>query len=372
MSYVYRRPMFRKGGSAGEGITSGLQSRHGFANGKSTKERLLEAVGTRPARQNFNDFLINFGLDIASRSPTGNIFTTIAQSAQEPYKQFAANRTGEQDLMRKIALEAETLDIGQEQAMDLQALKNLSSENQSAAMRQAKEMVKQKDLINPATQKPYTLSEAFEFSLLSKTDEARASLTDRIASRRDKYIIAGDDDIVAENKAIYFEDIFKRLSHPESGIAADLIGGILPTNKKQRETLLKKQSSIGKYFYDTKTNELKRLNGFIEKDGQEGFDWTEIDTQTFEEIIPTGEKVIEKEKIIGTSESGTKLSRAEAEVEAEARGYVLIPPASNRGDTSKFRRENPDAISIVELQEIIDKENMADMYEGKKTAQRIR
>ena len=26
MSYVYRRPMFRKGGSAGEGITSGFQS----------------------------------------------------------------------------------------------------------------------------------------------------------------------------------------------------------------------------------------------------------------------------------------------------------------------------------------------------------
>ena len=46
MSYVYRRPMFRKGGSAGEGITSGLQSRPGFANGKSTRERLMEAVGS--------------------------------------------------------------------------------------------------------------------------------------------------------------------------------------------------------------------------------------------------------------------------------------------------------------------------------------
>ena len=338
MSYVYRRPMFRKGGSAGEGITSGLQSRPGFANGKSTKERLLEAVGTRPARQNFNDFLINFGLDIASRSPTGNIFTTIAQSAQDPYKQFAANRTAEQDLMRKIALEAETLDIGQEQAMELQALKNLSSENQSTAMRQAREMVDQ-GLINPVTQKPYTIPEAFEFSLLSKTDEARTSLSDRIASRRDKYIIAGDDDIVAENKAIYFEDIFKRLSNPDSGIAAELIGGILPTNETQRDKLLKKTSSIGKYFYDTKTNELKRLNGIIEKDGQKGYDWAEIDTQTFEEIIPTGGEVNDKEKIIGTSESGTKLSRAEAEVEAEARGYVLIPPASGRGDTSKFRRE---------------------------------
>ena len=372
MSYVYRRPMFRKGGSAGEGITSGLQSRPGFATGKSTRERLLEAVGTRPARQNFNDFLINFGLDIASRSPTGNIFTTIAQSAQEPYKQFAANRTGEQDLMRKIALEAETLDIGQEQALALQREKNKSATNASNYYKRAKEAF-ELGAINPQTQKPYeSIEEAFSILSLGTGDAARSSLTDRIANTRDKYMIAGDEWDVANSKAIYFEDVFQRLSNPESGIAKDLIGGILPTNENQRNKLLKKQSSIGKYFYDIKTNELKRLNGIIEKDGQKGFDWTEIDTQTFEEIIPTGEEVIDKEKIIGTSESGTKLSRAEAEVEAEARGYVLIPPASNRGATSKFRRQNPDAISIVELQEIIDKENMADAYAGKKTAQRIR
>ena len=368
MSYVYRRPMFRKGGSAGEGITSGLQSRPGFANGKSTKERLMEAVGTRPARQNFNDFLINFGLDIASRSPTGNILTTAAQSMQEPYKQFAANRTGEQDLMRKIALEAETLDIGQEQAMDLQALKNLSSENQSTAMRQAREMVEQK-LINPDTQKVYTVPEAFEFSLLSKTDEARASVADQIAGLTTSYVNQGDDYGVAKNKASW--DIVIKDKLTES-VTDGLVGGKLPTNETQRNKLLKKESSIGKYFYDIKDGKVKKFNGIIEKEGQKGYDFTEVDQETFEDIIPTGEEVNDKEKIIGTSESGTKLSRSEAEVEAEARGYVLIPPASGRGDTSKFRRENPDAISIVELQEIIDQESMADMYEGKKTAQRIR
>jgi hypothetical protein len=368
MSYVYRRPMFRKGGSAGEGITSGLQSRLGFATGKSTKERLMEAVGTRPARQNFNDFLINFGLDIASRSPTGNIFTTVAQSAQEPYKQFAANRTGEQDLMRKIGLEAETLDIGQEQAMELQALKNLSSENQSTAMRQAKEMVKQ-GLINPDTQKVYTVPEAFEFSLLSKTDEARASVTDQIAGLTNSYVNQGDDYDIAQNKATWDISIREKLSE---AVEPALIGGKLPTNKTQREKLLKKESSIGKYFYDIKDGKVKKFNGIIEKDGQKGFDFTEVDQTTFEDVIPTGEEVIEKEKIIGTSESETKLTREQAEVEAEARGLVLIPPASGRGSSSTFRRQNPNAISIVELQEIIDKENMADMYEGKKTAQRIR
>ena len=369
MSYVYRRPMFRKGGSAGEGITSGLQSRPGFSTGKSTRERLLEAVGTRPARQNFNDFLINFGLDIASRSPTGNIFTTIAQSAQEPYKQFAANRTGEQDLMRKISLEAETLDIGQEQALALQREKNKSATNASNYYKRAKEAF-ELGAINPSTGKPYaSIEEAFSVLSLGTGDEARASEMDRVADLTTAYVNQGDDYGVAKNKATW--DIVIKDKLTES-VSDGLVGGQLPTNKTQRNKLLKKQSSIGKYFYDIKDGKVKKFNGIIEKEGQKGYDWTEVDQTTFEDIIPTGEEVIDKEKIIGTSESGTKLSRAEAEVEAEARGYVLIPPASGRGDTSKFRRENPDAISIVELQEIIDKENMADAYAGKKTAQRIR
>ena len=369
MSYVYRRPMFRKGGSAGEGITSGLQSRPGFSTGRSTKERLLEAIGTRPARQNFNDFLINFGLDIASRSPTGNILTTAAQSMQEPYKQFAANRTGEQDLMRKIALEAETLDIGQEQAMELQKLKNQSAENASAYYKRAKEAF-ELGAINPSTNKPYqSIEEAFSVLSLGTGDEARSSELDRIANLTTSYVAQGDEYGVGKNKATWDIVIKDKLT---DSVTEGLVGGKLPTNETQRNKLLKKQSSIGKYFYDIKDGKVKKFNGIIEKDGQKGYDFTEVDQETFEDIIPTGEEVIDKEKIIGTSESGTKLSRSEAEVEAEARGYVLIPPASNRGDTSKFRRENPDAISIVELQDIIDKESMAETYAGKKTAKRIR
>ena len=367
MNKYLHRPMFRKGGSAPQGITSGLQ-RKGFAAG-STRDRLMKAVG--PSRSNLNDFLINFGLNMASGSPTGNIFQTAAAQAKDPYAQFSKATRADHDLMRKVSLEAETLDIGQEQALELQALKNLSGENQTTDLRGAKEMVAQK-LINPDTQKVYTLAEALEYRLLSKTDESRASLTDRIANTRDKYMIQGDEWDVANKKAVYFEDIFQRLSNPESGVPANLIGGILPTSKKLRETLLKKQSSIGKYFYDLDTQELKRLNGLIDKDGQKGFDWTDIDTQTFEEIIPTGEEVIDKEKIIGTTESGTKLTRAEAEAEAEARDMVLIPPSSGRGDSAKFRRENPEAISIVELQEIIDKERMSELYANVKQSERVR
>ena len=359
-----KRPMFRRGGSTGEGITSGLQ-RTGFAEG-STRDRLMKAVG--PSRSNLNDFLINFGLNMASGTPTGNIFQTAATQAKEPYAQFSKDTRADDDLMRKISLEAETLDIGQEQALELQALKNLSSENQSTAMRQAKEMVKQK-LINPDTQKIYTVPEAFEFSLLSKTDEARASVTDQIAGLTTSYVNQGDDYDIGKNKATWDIIIKDKLT---TSVADGLVGGKLPTVKASRDKILKKESSVGKYFYDITDGKVKKFNGIMEKAGQKGYDWTELDQETFEEIIPTGGEVIDKETLIGSTESPTKLTREEAEAEAEARGLVLIPPFSVRGEGAKFRRENPEAISIVELQEIIDKERMSELYAGVKQSGRTR
>ena len=360
-----RRPMFRRGGSTGEGITSGLQ-RTGFAEG-STRDRLMKAIG--PSRSNLNDFLINFGLNMASGSPTGNIFQTAAAQAKDPYAQFSKATRADDDLMRKVSLEAETLDIGQEQALELQRLKNQSAENASNYYKRAKEAY-QLGAINPQTQKPYeSIEEAFSILSLGTGDEARASMTERIANLTSSYVAQGDDYGVAKNKAGWDIIIKDKLTEAVSG---DLIGGKLPTVKASRDKILKKESSVGKYFYDITDGKVKKFNGIMEKAGQKGYDWTEVDQETFEEIIPTGGEVIDKEKIIGTTESGTKLSRVEAEAEAETRGLVLVPPFSGRGEGAKFRRENPEAISIVELQEIIDKERMSELYAGVKQSGRTR
>jgi len=120
MNNLYKRPMFRKGGSAEGGITSGL-GRPGYAENGSveeltTKERLLQAMGAQPSKQNFNDFLINFGLNMASNAPSGNIFQTAAAQAKDPYADFSKANQAEQNLLRQVGLEAETLDIGSENA----------------------------------------------------------------------------------------------------------------------------------------------------------------------------------------------------------------------------------------------------------------
>ena len=111
-----KRPMFRKGGSAGEGITSGLAPRQGYEGGKSVEELKnespLEFTKMDLSKSNYNNsdlskldnirdltpqqilelskqmsfkappmatdnsmrnFKIDFGLDLIGRSPSGNI-----------------------------------------------------------------------------------------------------------------------------------------------------------------------------------------------------------------------------------------------------------------------------------------------------------
>jgi len=102
---VMHRPMFRKGGSASEGITSGLAPRQGYAD-KGWVQQVLptekeistlqKMYGERPRSTNLNDFLINFGLDIASRSPQGGLLSTAAMSAKEPFAQFQQRKMYEQ------------------------------------------------------------------------------------------------------------------------------------------------------------------------------------------------------------------------------------------------------------------------------------
>ena len=157
MTRFLHRPMFRTGGSAGLGITSGLSTpKRGLVNepggyaGKTLEEMGVprnfinanshlsdteilrewskkrqqldepnfsggnqsnnsgnagamdwakiwqglpdawstysKQLGDYPKSQARSDFLINFGLDLASRSPSGNIIQTAAESAKEPFK----------------------------------------------------------------------------------------------------------------------------------------------------------------------------------------------------------------------------------------------------------------------------------------------
>ena len=105
MSKILNRPMFRRGGQADGGITTGL--RKSYANGSSAMERIqrdLQIIDQlAPQRGSLNDFMINFGLNMVGNPPTGNIFQTAAKQAQEPFQQFQKTQrmetAGKRDLI---------------------------------------------------------------------------------------------------------------------------------------------------------------------------------------------------------------------------------------------------------------------------------
>ena len=121
MNRILKRPMFRIGGSAGTGITSGLdQPRQQYSSGKAVAQAKRDALqfmqdpqlnpqmrgGFMPG--SLSNFLTSFGLDMLSRPPTGNIFQTAAQSAKDPFAKFqerkmyedVSKRDEERDLIK--------------------------------------------------------------------------------------------------------------------------------------------------------------------------------------------------------------------------------------------------------------------------------
>ena len=104
MNRTLKRPMFRIGGSAGTGITSGLDQPQKMANGGRTGYQ----QGSMPNFQfaGMPGFLTSFGLNLLATPPQGNIFQTSAVAARDPFNQLqvsqarAREQQGERDFLR--------------------------------------------------------------------------------------------------------------------------------------------------------------------------------------------------------------------------------------------------------------------------------
>jgi len=173
------RPMFRKGGSAGEGITSGLAPRQRYEDGKLAKVkqelRILNELAPAPEPRRgtaLNDFLINFGLNMVGNAPTGNIFQTAATQAKEPFGRFQQQKMYEGAASDKAASE--------HRSTVASLLQGVSDDDKNKLWEEAKYMV-EKGATNPFTNQPFKdENEAFDVlirkSLMSKeslkTDQA--------------------------------------------------------------------------------------------------------------------------------------------------------------------------------------------------------
>jgi len=111
MNRVLKRPMFRIGGSAGTGITSGLdQPRKQYANG--TQMPTFQPGG-------LPGFLTGFGLNLLATPPQGNIFQTSAIAARDPFNRLQASQAAQmktasdREFARELSEEEREFESGQ-------------------------------------------------------------------------------------------------------------------------------------------------------------------------------------------------------------------------------------------------------------------
>ena len=129
MNRILKRPMFRIGGSAGTGITSGLD-----------QPRKQYNQGTNPyAMGNFQPsglpgFLTSFGLNLLATPPQGNIFQTSAIAAQDPFRTLQAQQAASMKTASDRAF-AKELAKEEREFDEKQLEKKLAAEREIAGMK---------------------------------------------------------------------------------------------------------------------------------------------------------------------------------------------------------------------------------------------
>ena len=229
MNRTLKRPMFRIGGSAGTGITSGLdQPRKQYNQGTPNPYASSFQFSGMPG------FLTQFGLNLLATPPQGNIFQTAGVAAREPFNQLQASQAKQRQIeAEKEFLRSERLE-GQE----------------------------------------------FEESLLDKRLEVERmkinkSDTLTVPQLAATYLDDFEGDLnKATNKAEYFLNIRPLLANEATGVGETQIGGIIEvdlSDRKQASSFAKrKRNEVGKIFYDLNTGKLVKLVKNPE-DGKLGF-----------------------------------------------------------------------------------------------------
>jgi hypothetical protein len=260
MNRLYKRPMFRKGGSAGEGITSGLQ-RPGYNVGNRVTEVMDEMRTVMPQRapkRNFNDFLINFGLDLASRPSAGpgfgGLLTTAAQSAKDPFAQFQQARAGQAAFDDKLALGAYDVVKGEQAA--------------------AKDFEQKKDLIRLESELNPKLKKVFR----EEIPEVRINEYADSLEENDFDFIKNNSREIASDIVTY--NVFKE-KNPDSGPAKKDFRGILPYeyDKKGKPVPNYETITVGQVFYNPEDGLFYER---IAEEGIVGTDFKALDPFTYD------------------------------------------------------------------------------------------
>ena len=132
MSRFLHRPMFRRGGSTGEGITSGLVPRQRYEEAGDVQpnfeqDMLRKIAGTKielPKSRAGSDFWLNWGANILAHPGGRPIVQTLGTAGLDPLKQYQQQRAAEGQLKYQHAMG--------NRAFMLEAWKAMSDEDKTA------------------------------------------------------------------------------------------------------------------------------------------------------------------------------------------------------------------------------------------------
>jgi hypothetical protein len=248
------------GGSSGTGITSGLD-RPRYQNGGGADARFFiqrpmtspaPAVDRKPTGIGMGTlpgFLTSLGLNIASARPTGNIFSTIAGAAKEPFETFQQAKFAEAQEEREFERERE-----------LQLLKNLDEDQRTALRKRAQDGVDAgyyKD-INEGIRR---LLQTDEFGVADRPGESLQKKIDRLV---DIAVNAPGADPMEEpiiRNQITTQQNYKNLTENNPNVDfADQFNMFLNVDLETK-AITNKNLTPGKVYYSGVTDEFFLFNG---------------------------------------------------------------------------------------------------------------
>tara|TARA_R100001126_G_C4863781_1_gene168956 strand:- start:488 stop:1333 length:846 start_codon:yes stop_codon:yes gene_type:complete len=281
--------MFRKGGSTNEGITSGL--RQGYQGGKLAQvqqdlailNQLAPAPKPRGSRA-LNNFLINFGLNLASQSPQGGFLSTAASAAQEPFGRFQQEKMYEGAASDKAASE--------HRSTVASLLQGVSDDDKNKLWEEAGVMVQRK-ATNPFTQEPFKdQNEAYDVlirkSLMSKeslkTDEAlfletKEFFRDNLAQDKTLNNIAIDTVATHEANIVhkrYSQDLIDQLDQGQSYIDSVYVDVDADGNMKLNNIGQNVGYRPNKIYFNISDKSFYKL-------GADGLTFTKVDIADFQD-----------------------------------------------------------------------------------------
>ena len=328
--------MFRKGGDAMTGIMNNVTPRvnRGIGSPESYvtdyTQQLREAAGPDFGVDPLTAWLLRVGPRMVDEPKRGGTLATLLRSTKEPTEQ---------------ALQDLTTRAGSERDIRLAGAQMGLTQHGKAALLEQK----------LADQEP-------ELSLLDR----------QILDRTQKYVDEGSNQRIAKNMATYDYVIGPKMIE---NFSQDLvIDSDLVPDKSANERVKRKfyEENEGKYFYDSSTGLINKIIKDPADPNKKLLALQTFDAETFQPIDDPGSDIDLDETV---DEINVTLTWEDAQTEAANRGITLIPPmpeGAGRGWLSQQKRNNPEAITVRELEEIIRKEKFHERYKHIKQKTRTR